>query len=160
VEDPIRSIVNVQKLGIEVVSEMLESYYWTRTFKLSRRDIHLLGPFLSTDHFGLGIIPTCYIRHLQIDWQTSLYTQHHGKEVAKSREQTYRRTMEALNVLSTRTEIHFLINSLEDPPEDYECIDNSSLKVMDAYSESMQAAEISRKNGPRITVSYTRAWAK
>jgi len=55
-----------ETLGGDVARELLESYYWTRTFKFAHHELCLLGPFLRTDGFGLGIIPAHYARRLQI----------------------------------------------------------------------------------------------
>ena len=42
--------------------ELLECYYWTRTFKFAHHELCLLKPFLETDGFGLGMIPAHYAR--------------------------------------------------------------------------------------------------
>jgi hypothetical protein len=61
--------MSTKGLGDDVAREMLECYYWTRTFKFSHHELCLLGPFLKTDGFGLGMIPAHYARRLQVQIQ-------------------------------------------------------------------------------------------
>lgn len=94
-----------ETLGGDVAREMLESYYWTRTFKFAHHELCLLGPFLRTDGFGLGIIPAHYARRLQIqirplDFAFLLPTQRHLEE-----EQCCKAIKELAALRTTRTDI-------------------------------------------------------
>ncbi|KAF2850301.1 hypothetical protein T440DRAFT_425074, partial [Plenodomus tracheiphilus IPT5] len=47
-----------------IAAELLESYYWTRVFKFSHRDLDLLPAFLSYNWATLGVLPCVYARRL------------------------------------------------------------------------------------------------
>jgi hypothetical protein len=68
IEDPMAAFLCSRDLGKDIAREILESYYWTRTFKFAQRDLALFETFLSYDQMGLGITPAKYARrlHLQI----------------------------------------------------------------------------------------------
>lgn len=73
IEDPITAYLGKKKYDSTFAREMLECYYWTRTFKFAHHELCLLGPFLRTDDFGLGMIPALYARRLQIEIQPLLF---------------------------------------------------------------------------------------
>ncbi|KAF2826655.1 hypothetical protein CC86DRAFT_259539, partial [Ophiobolus disseminans] len=98
VEDPTQLIISAQVLGQELGREMVEAYYWTRTFKFTHRELSLLAPFLSTDRFGLGMIPACYARRIQIQFQPGI--------AVVSEEKQYLQALEILGaMLTARTEV-------------------------------------------------------
>lgn len=73
IEDPISACLSKHSYDSGFAREMLECYYWTRTFKFAHHELCLLGPFLRTDDFGLGMIPAVYARRLQIEVQPLLF---------------------------------------------------------------------------------------
>ncbi|KAI4648785.1 uncharacterized protein J4E79_009856 [Alternaria viburni] len=105
IEDPTAAYMSAEGLGSEVARELLECYYWTRTFKFAHHELFLLKPFLVTDGFGLGMIPAHYARrlHIQIrplDFAFLL------PEKRLFEERRYCKTIEGLTVIKTaRTEV-------------------------------------------------------
>jgi hypothetical protein len=65
--------LNPEGLGDDVAREMLECYYWTRTFKFAHHELCLLRPFIETDAFGLGMIPAYYAGRLQVQIQPLVF---------------------------------------------------------------------------------------
>ncbi|KAF7446824.1 hypothetical protein Ptr902_06970 [Pyrenophora tritici-repentis] len=120
VEDPLTACLKREALGGDVAREMLESYYWTRTFKFAHHELCLLGPFLRTDVFGLGIIPAHYIRRLQIqirplDFAFLLPAQR------RSEEEQCCKAVEALAAIrTTRTDILIELDEAQDSLSDAE----------------------------------------
>lgn len=105
VEDPVTACLGTRSLGYDVGREMLECYYWTRTFKFSHPELCLLGPFLQTDGFGFGMIPAHYARRLQIQIQP-LYLTFLLPEERALEEQQCCRAIETLSAIqTTRTEV-------------------------------------------------------
>jgi hypothetical protein len=99
IEDPIQSILDVPALGIEVARELLEAYYWTRTFKFSHREMSLAESFLKTDRYGLGMRPADYVRHLHLSCRIGM----RGRQVE---EDETLRTIEGFGgLLTIRTEV-------------------------------------------------------
>lgn len=56
-EDPVHSLVSARNVRREVAKELLETYYWTRCFRFSHRELPTIASFLATDHCGLAVIP-------------------------------------------------------------------------------------------------------
>ncbi|RMZ67407.1 hypothetical protein GMOD_00001324 [Pyrenophora seminiperda CCB06] len=130
VEDPMSACLDGETLGGHVAREMLESYYWTRTFKFDHNELCLLGPFLQTDGFGLGIIPAHYVRRLRIqirplDFAFLLPAQRRFEE-----EQCYKAVESLTAIRTTRTNILVEFNvaqgSLSDT--DYKAFSNEAAK--------------------------------
>lgn len=124
--------MSAEGLGGDVARELLECYYWTRTFKFAHHELCLLKPFLETDGFGLGIIPAHYARRLHIQIQpldfAFLLTDKRLFE-----EQRCCKTIEALSIMKTaRTEVMVEIDlaqgSLSDG--DYEHFSNEAAQFM------------------------------
>jgi hypothetical protein len=139
-------------LGSDVARELLECYYWTRTFKFAHHDLCLLKPFLETDGFGLGMIPAHYARRLHIQIQPLDFA-FLLPDKRLFEEQRYCKTIEALAIIKTaRTEIIIEVDlaqgSLGDG--DYERFSNEAalflLKIRDVI-ESL------RRTGLRIALA-------
>jgi hypothetical protein len=73
IEDPSIVHLNAESLGDDVAREMLECYYWTRTFKFAHHELCLLRSFIETDAFGLGMVPAHYARRLQVQIQPLVF---------------------------------------------------------------------------------------
>jgi hypothetical protein len=158
IEDPISSSVSAQNLGLDAAREMLESYYWTRTFKFSGRDLSLLAPFLKTDKFGLGMIPASYARRLHIQLQPYIWTQLRLPEARKIEEERCVRTIEAVGLmLTSRTEITIDIDLAEGLKDDME-----SLAWTERAEKSLlrisQVVKSLKDRGLRVNIIYSRTW--
>ena len=149
VEDPTPSIVSAQHLGRKVAQEMLEAYYWTRTFKFTHRDLSIVTLFLATDQFGFGMTPHCYARRLHIQFQPGV--------LALPEEKRCLQGIEHLGaMLTTRTEVAIDIEVPErqddfDHLQTYEPAEEWSLRVA-------QAVYGLREQGLRVEMLYRRTW--
>jgi hypothetical protein len=158
IEDPIRAILNVPVLGVDVAREMLEAYYWTRTFKISHRELPLLGSFLKTDRHGLNMIPSIYIRRLQVQLQVGNYVRTHLLEDKGSKEEGALRAIEALGRdLTTRTEIAIDVILDGDLSDHY---DGSRIACRHAEHilEILRIVGGLRERGFRIIISHNELW--
>jgi hypothetical protein len=105
IEDPTATLLSTEGLGGDVARELLECYYWTRTFKFAHHELCLLKPFLETDGFGLGMVPAHYARRLHIQIQPLDFA-FLLPDKRLIEEQRYYKTIEALAVITTaRTEV-------------------------------------------------------
>ncbi|KAE8834131.1 hypothetical protein P3342_013442 [Pyrenophora teres f. teres] len=130
VEDPMTACLKRETLGRDVAREMLESYYWTRTFKFAHHELCLLGPFLRTDGFGLGIIPAHYTRRLQIqirplDFAFLLPAQRRSEE-----EQCFKAVGALAAIRTTRTDILVELDEAQGSLSDaeYKCFSSEAAK--------------------------------
>jgi hypothetical protein len=107
IEDPIDAIINASAIQHDYIArEMLEAYYWSRTFKVSHRELPRLGSFLETDKFGLGMIPAAYVRRLQIQLHGDVFVQTRWSEPKWVEYEKTVRIIERLSgVLTKRTEV-------------------------------------------------------
>jgi hypothetical protein len=156
IEDPIDSIINALDVEHDYIArEMIEAYYWTRIFKVSSRELSLIGPFLETDKFGLGMTPACYARRLQIQIHADDCAQARRSKAGRAEYETNLQIIGALGaVLSTRTEVIIDVGLLGDERNDGDNLQNlvEAGKILDQF---MQAVELLRDSGVRIAISYT-----
>jgi hypothetical protein len=101
VEDPMVAFLSSRELGKDIAREMLESYYWTRTFKFAYRDLALLETFLLYDQMGVGITPASYARHLHLQIQPFPCAMLGVPETGMFEEEKCCRAIEALTVVQT-----------------------------------------------------------
>lgn len=153
IEDPTMAFISTCKLGEEMAREMLETYYWIRTFKFSHRDQSLITPFLSIDHFGLGLSPACYVRRLQIQLLPGPLISPHSNNSLQSKEVETSKAIESLGVmLSTRTAIVINVEVCEE-------LNGSSLVNSTGFSTKLtQAVHSLREKGLRVVIEYSRSW--
>jgi hypothetical protein len=155
IEDPISSYVSTQDLGLDTAGEMLQFYYWSRTFKFSSRALSLLIPFLETDMFGLGLIPAYYIRHLHIELHPHVWAL---SDLSRIEEQICFSTIEALgDALTSFTKITLHINLVEDMEDDMESVAMSE-KAKKCLQRVEQIVQHLRGRSLRIEVIYIRTW--
>lgn len=106
VDDPICSLISTDKLREEVGREMLEIYYWTRTFRFSHHELPSVVSFLHRDHLGLGIAPVAYVRCLHLQVHHGMSTGSPTVDWTPSRQQACVQAIAALGTMLTkRTEI-------------------------------------------------------
>lgn len=128
VEDPIRETISTHRLGREVAQEMLEAYYWTRTFKFTHRELPLISTFLETDQYGISMIPAHYARRLQIQIQPSTFLRHQSREARRAEEDRCLRAIESLDIkLTSRIEIAINIEPAEDLEQPFMPIERDEL---------------------------------
>lgn len=152
VEDHTAKYLSAEGLGGDVARELLECYYWTRTFKFAHHELCLLKPFLETDGFGLGMIPAHYARRLHIQIQPLTFA-FLLPDKRLFEEQMCRKTIETLAIIKTaRTEVVVEVDlaqgSLSDG--DYERFSKESAQFM-LKIESV--VEILRESGLRIRLA-------
>ncbi|KAL6704395.1 hypothetical protein ACN47E_008247 [Coniothyrium glycines] len=73
VEDPFTSLLDGRNVETSSALEMVEAYFWTRTFKFDERQLECLGMFLTSDLFQLQMIPAHYVRNLHIQIRPLLF---------------------------------------------------------------------------------------
>ncbi|KAH6878720.1 hypothetical protein BKA58DRAFT_377881 [Alternaria rosae] len=152
IEDPTAAYMSAGSLGSEVARELLECYYWTRTFKFAHHELFLLKAFLETDGFGLGMIPAHYARRLHIqvrplDFAFLL------PEKRLFEERRYCNIIEGLAIIKTaRTEVVIEVDlaqgSLGDA--DYERFSNEAAQFMLKIGS---VVETLRRTGLRINLA-------
>ena len=157
VGDPINSLISAQNLGYDVAQEMLESYYWTRTFKVSHRELSSIAPFLKTDRFGLGIVPAYYVRRLCIQIQPGAFGLACLPEARHSEEERCLQVIENLgDMLTVRTEVVIDVNLAES------FLDNiaqswSSVET-DILSRITGVVNVLQERGLRVRMTCNRIW--
>jgi hypothetical protein len=153
-EEPVESIISASAIGHErVTKEMLEAYYWTRTFKVSHRELSLLGSFLDTDKFGLGIIPASYARRLHIQIHGDAFAQVRWSEENRDEHETNLRMLEALgSILTPRTEVMIEFDVHQEQFTDGDGLHNCA-KTEAMLAKFVHAVERLREGKLRITVS-------
>lgn len=151
IEDPIQSILDVPALAVEVARELLEAYYWTRTFKFSHREVTMVERFLTTDRYGLGMIPADYVRRLHLSVRTAL----RGRQVEEN--ETLRAIESFGALLTIRTEVEIHVGFGEDFRVESETSgmleENESM-----WSRVSKVVEGLRSKGLRIKSSCSQAW--
>jgi hypothetical protein len=158
IEDPIVSTMNAQSLGLDAAREMIESYYWTRTFKFSDRELYLLGQFLQTDQFGLGVMPASYARRLKLHVQPYLWAQLRSAEARKAEEDRCMWAIESLGtMLTTRTEITIDIDLAEGLRDDMRCSGFTG-RADRILRKIAQGIEGLREKGLRVNITYCQTW--
>ncbi|KAF1831173.1 hypothetical protein BDW02DRAFT_64098 [Decorospora gaudefroyi] len=156
VEDPITSYLDVKRLGHEVAREMLECYYWLRTFKFAHHELCLLGPFLKSDNFGLGMLPAQYARRLQVQIRPLDFTFLLGEQ-RLFEEKRCCKAIETLAAIQTaRTEVAIEIDlaqgSLDEA--DYDRFSSNAAQFMRRMARLIEEL---REKGMRIRVGKTGA---
>jgi hypothetical protein len=158
IEDPIVSTISARRLGLHAAREMIESYYWTRTFKFSDRDLYLLVPFLQNDQFRVGVTPASYARRLKLRIQPFVWAQLRSPEARKSEEERCIRTIEALgNILSTRTEVTIDVDIAEELKDDGRC-SVSVDRAQRTLRKIVQVVDRLKDRGLRVDMMYSRTW--
>jgi hypothetical protein len=151
IEDPIQSILDVPALGTEVARELLEAYYWTRTFKFSHREKSLVERFLKTDRYGLGMIPADYVRHLHLSCRIGI----RGRDVEDN--ETLR-TIEGFGgLLTIRTEVDIDV----DFSQDYRVESDMSETLAEVESTCARISGVVERlssKGLRIRTSCGQSW--
>lgn len=158
IRDPIASIISIQNLGVEIAKEMLESYYWTRTFKFSHHESLLLVPFLLTDSFGLDMVPADYARRIHLSVQPFECPRARMSHIRETELKQCLAAVEALSRIRTpRTEV--IINM--DLSESF-AIDIDHQRSPDDNYEILpkieQVVDSLTKQGLRAGITYSRAW--
>ena len=149
VEDPVASYLENERIGLHVAREMLESYYWTRTFKFSHHNLDLLGTFLDTDRFGLGVTPTQYARRVQLQIQPF---------TCEARQQKWLRAAEALSTLrSARLEIEVQIDLAHGAIDD-SGFENVTDNVVRFLLEAVQTVNELKEKGLRVKITFCTTW--
>lgn len=154
IEDPVSACLSKKSCDSNFAREMLECYYWTRTFKFAHHELCLLEPFLQTDDFGFGMIPAVYARRLQIEIQPLLFAFLLPDNRALE-EQRCCRAIEALHsIQTTRTEIAIEVDltqgTLSDA--DYELFSEAAANFT---SKIKSVVEGLQKRGLRVTLEAT-----
>ncbi|KAH8732045.1 hypothetical protein GQ44DRAFT_642098 [Phaeosphaeriaceae sp. PMI808] len=158
IEDPIISFMNTQNVGPEVTMEMLEVYYWSRTFKFSHHELPLIGPFLKIDTFGFGMKPACHMRRLHIQFQPEC-----GAQSYQFRENVYgvQRCLEVIEILGAtltgRTEIVIDLNLAEGSQSDDDCSETSSEIYQNLLTVGLAISCLEEK-GMRVKMMHSRSW--
>jgi hypothetical protein len=155
IEDPISSVVSAQDLRLGTAKDMLQSYYWSHTFKFSGRVIFLLVPFLKTKMFGLEIIPALYVRRLHIELHSYIWALFNLPGIRRIEEQIYFSTIETLDDASTSlTEITLNIKQVEDMEDDIESV------VMSEKAKRRIGHTVQNLRGRclRIRIIYSQTW--
>jgi hypothetical protein len=151
IEDPIQSILDVPALGIEVARELLEAYYWTRTFKFSHREIGLVERFLKTDRYGLGMIPADYVRHLHLSCRIGM----RAKQVEEN--DTLRTIQGFCGLLTIRTEVDIDV----DLGQDFRVEGDLSEPLVETEPTCSWISDVAkelRRKGLRIKTSCSQSW--
>ncbi|KAH4410113.1 hypothetical protein HBH92_127860 [Parastagonospora nodorum] len=154
IEDPIHATLTNPALEPETAKEMLEAYYWTRTFKCSHRDLPFLGSFLNTDRYGLGMAPSAYIRRLQVQVQVECVPHAQSSEAQIFTRKTQLCAIQALSeVLTARTEVD--IDVVLPGDLQYGC-DGSETRchLAEDMSDIVEMVGCLRKGGVRTTVTH------
>ncbi|EUC46690.1 hypothetical protein COCMIDRAFT_92192 [Bipolaris oryzae ATCC 44560] len=151
IEDPVSACLSKKGWDFNLAREMLECYYWTRTFKFAHHEMCLLEPFLGTDGFGFGMTPAVYARRLQIQIQPLLFA-FLLPDNRKIEEQRFCSAIEALGMIQTaRTEIAIEVDlgqaSLSDA--DYEHFLDAATKFTIQIQSLVDAL---KKKGLRISL--------
>lgn len=160
VEDPMTSLIRAGTLGVDVAREMLEAYYWTRTFSFSHRELSLLHTFLETDTTGLGRTPAIYARRLHLHIQPFVCSEPRSPETRRLKEQECCSAIEALAAIkTTRTEVVVLFDmdrgSMDDV--DYQrCSDATGQLLL----RMVQATHVLREKGLRIETRFSGVWSE
>lgn len=158
VEDRIHSVVRAELLGLEVAREMLESYFWTRTFKFSHRELDLLETFLNTDNTGLGRVPAEYAGRLHIHIRPFACAEPRAPEARRLEEQKCCRAIEALGAIkTTRTEVVVQFDLDRDSMDDYDYERNSEATGA-LLLQLVQATNNLREKGLRIETRFSGFW--
>jgi hypothetical protein len=155
IEDPTTAYLDAQVLGDEVAREMLECYYWTRTFKFAHHELCLLRPFIETDAFGLAMTPAHYARRLQVQIQPLVFA-FLLPDKRLFEERTYCKAIEALAAIQTdRTEVLIEVDlaqgSLVDA--DYERFSDDAAHFMLRIRRVVESLEA---RGLRVKLESTR----
>jgi hypothetical protein len=156
IEDPIRSLISIHNLGWDVAKEMLETYYWTRTFRFSHRELPLMASFLETDHFGLGILPATYARRLYLHIQPDILARLPSCDEWRKEELKCLAAITTLGVILTaRTEIYIDMEVAEvyDEPER-----PSTQLAVSFTGEAVQAVKALEGRGLRIRMRCKSNW--
>jgi hypothetical protein len=137
---------------------MLEAYYWTRTFKVSHRELSLLSSFLDSDKFGLGMIPALYARRLHIQIQGDAFTPGRWSDAKRTEHETNLRRLEALgSILTARTEVSIEFDLHQDQSNDGEGL-HDCVESEDMLAKFQNAVERLKGGKLRITASCKRKW--
>lgn len=158
VEDPITATLRAKHMSTAVAREMLETYYWTRVFKFSHRELDLLAPFLRTDVFGLGRLPVIYARRLHLQIRPFAHAARRMRAHDAAEQQKCHQAIAALAAISTpRTEVIVQFDLEQDlldravsdpfPPEDERFL----LKLM----RDLIAL---KDRGLRIEIAFSGSW--
>jgi hypothetical protein len=159
IEEPIDSIVKPLAIKHEhVIREMLEAYYWTRTFKVSHRELSLIGPFLDSDKLGLGMIPASYARRLHIQIQGDAFTPGRWSDAKRTEHETSLRMLEALgSILTARTEVMIEFDLYQEQSNNEEGL-HGCVRSEDMLAKFQNAVERLKGGKLRVTVSCKRKW--
>ncbi|KAL5116627.1 hypothetical protein ACEQ8H_005505 [Pleosporales sp. CAS-2024a] len=155
-EDAVHALCDVSKLGYQGARELLEAYYWSRTFKCSHRELSVVGPFLQTDRYGLGLTPGCFMRRLQLQIQADMCSQNDISEARSAVEEAVGAIKGLGNVLTLRTEVSIDV-SLPELVGDREYALKSS-RIHDLSREVEKAVESLRAKGLRVALTYNKTW--
>jgi hypothetical protein len=155
-EDPASACLSKKGWDFDLAREMLECYYWTRTFKFAHHELCLLRPFLQTDGFGFGMTPAVYARRLQIQIQPLLFAFLLPDNRAFEEQQCCR-AIEALQMIqTTRTEVVIEVDlaqaSLNDT--DYDQFLDAASKFT---AEIRSMVDGLKKKGLRVTLGVVGA---
>ncbi|KAH7346927.1 hypothetical protein BKA66DRAFT_554678 [Pyrenochaeta sp. MPI-SDFR-AT-0127] len=157
-EDPIASYLNEKQVGLDVAREMLESYYWTKTFKFSHHELRLLGTFLETDKFGLGMIPANYVRRIRLQVQPFAIALLHGPETRDVEQQRCKKAMEALAAIHTaRTEVDVEVDLAHDSLDDVN-YKRSSDDAIHFLLKTVQDLNRSKDRGLHMKTTFNSTW--
>lgn len=158
VEDPIASYLDERHVGLDVAREMLESYYWTKTFKFSHHELKLLGTFLETDRFGLGMIPANYARRLQLQIQPFACGLLRAPETRDCEQQICRSAIEALAAIHTvRTEVEVEVDLAHEAMDDVEH-DDPSGGTSHFLLKTVEDMNKSKHRGLHMKITFNETW--
>jgi hypothetical protein len=160
IEDPMVQVISEKTLGVEIAKELLESYYETRTFKFSHREVPLLARFLKLDMFGLSMLPAFYARRIHIQLQHNIGSLPESAEENQLEEERRIQALEAFGAaLTVRTEVAIDVDLYDGSRgEAFSWIMPETVNV-----DLVQVVEIVRRlrqRGLRIKMSRTGAWDK
>jgi hypothetical protein len=157
-EDTFASLLDVEYLGRDCARELLEAYFWTRTFKFNDHRTGHLEAFLTSDLFGLQMNAADYVRDLQIQVRPLQYAMTECSEKRQHEQRKCCQTLEALATLrTTRTQVTVLIDWAQDSIEDaryMHCMDDADRFLL----EVMRIVGKLKERGLRVKVALSTTW--
>ena len=145
----------------EAVSrELLEAYYWTRTFRFSHMDLALVHTFLHTDTHGWAVLPALCARRVQLQIQpfASVCVHTSGPKAISFDARSCTRATEAFAAIPSR---RILVDVLVDVAQgsmqeaEYErCADEVSLFLL----EVMRLVQSEKERGVRVKLAFSDTW--
>lgn len=156
VEDPFTLSLDEWQGDPEGQKDLLEAYYWNRSFKFDERQIACLAKFLATDLFGLEMRPLDYVRSLQLHVRPFLFAKL-DHLVAEQQQLQYIKALKALATMRTRPRVSIVVDlalGLIDQVMYHQCVDAIDRFLLEILKVVVEL----KKQGLRIELSYNTNW--